>query len=340
MTRPSLPLYNLGILPSFLPLSPDYQDDHHARLLDLIAAGLAPGTWRNKNLQARTYIQYMRRHQVAPLAPTQYDVLSYVLHLSETLATPGAALNYLSGARTLLRTFGAATTAFDTYPVALAKRGVQRASTHQAGRAPPLTPTDIKNIVSYLQSAGPNARVLTASLLIAYFTLMRQSNLLASSPYASGSHALRACDVTITPAGLNIQLASTKTRWRSGPPTNIAVPAIPGSPCCPVQAWLSYASQGNLHLQGPAFVTISGEPLRASALTAAIKLALRVAGHPSPDVFTLHSLRRGGAQACALAGSTLPEIKELGTWSSDSVYTYVPRDSVVSAPRTLSSIFG
>ena len=282
----------------------------------------------------------MNRHDADITAPTQYDILSYIMYLSDSLASPGAALNYLSGARTWVRMVNGATNGFDSYSVALMKRGIQRNSAHRVIQAPPLAPADIKNVVIFMRSAGPNGLVLTAAILIGYFTLIRQSNLLVPDNVNSDSHVVRTKDITATSTEIIIKLRSTKTRWKSGPPLHIAVPAIRGSPYCPATAWLKYIARLHPPRNGPAFIDVNGLPLKPRALLGTMRLALAVAGHPRAQAFTLHSLRRGGAQACAQMGASLSDIQELGTWKSHAVHTYVPRDLVRSAPRSLSYHFG
>ena len=48
----------------------------------------------------------------------------------------------------------------------------------------------------------------------------------------------------------------------------------------------------------------------------------------------------GAAQSLASVGSSLEQIKSLGQWSSNSVFTYVPRSNIVKEPETLKVLFG
>ena len=301
--------------------------------------GLASGTWKNKGAQQKMYIKYITEHGSDPAHPSQYDILSYVLHLNDGLASTGAVLNYVSGARTWVRAMGGDTAPFDSYSVTIMKRGIQRTSTHEPSQAPPMTPDNVKMIVGFLKSAGPNGPVLTAAILLAYFTLLRQSNMFIGESLNASPHILRMQDIMNTPEGINVRVRSTKTRWRSAPPVDIAVPFINESPYCPVRAWNAYVREARPDANGYAFVTVSGLPLRAASVSAVIQLALLRSGHPSPGSFTLHSLRRGGAQACARLGVRLADIQELGTWTSQAVHSYVPRNAVLTAPKTLSKIF-
>lgn len=303
-------------------------------------AGLTVGTWKNKSVQANRYLQFCNSHHTNPLSPTNYDLLAYLLQLNESLASPGAVMNYLSGARTWVRMMGGDTEAFDSYPVSLMKRGVQRLSTHKVTQAPPLSVSDLRSAVMFLSSAGPSARVLIAALLIGYTTLLRQGNLLASIAPSDPGHALKTRDITSTPAGLTVTVWSTKTRWRPGQGYTVLLPPIPLSFLCPVVAWARYVAHARPRPLGPAFATPDGAPLQAATLTAALRMALAASGVPHPSAYTLHSLRRGGAQACAAGGAQLVDIMELGAWSSRAVHTYVPKNHITSGPETLAKLIG
>ena len=145
---------------------------------------------------------------------------------------------------------------------------------------------------SVFKPAGDTGAALIAAILIAYFMLLRQSNMFASGTRGWPNHALLVKDVTMTPAGLNIRVRATKMRWSSGPPRYSKVLAIPGSPYCPTRAWHTYVSRVRPYAQGHAFVTTVGLPLRASSVTTVFHAALTAEGHPNTRAFTLH-LRHG-----------------------------------------------
>ena len=281
----------------------------------------------------------MIRHGANPERPSQYDVLSYMVHLDNQLLSPGAALNYISGARTWVRAMGGDVDPFDTYTAGLVKKGLKRSSTHEPVQAPPLTPDNVKTVIDFLQNAGPNGPVLIAAILLSHFTLLRQSNMFVGESLNVSPHILRVQDILNMPTGINVRVRSTKTRHRSQPPVDILVPFIHDSPYCPVRAWNKYVQLVHPHAEGYAIVTVSGIPLKAASVSAVIQLALQRAGHLDTRSYTLHSLRRGGAQACAQLGVCLADIQELGTWTSGAVHSYVPRGPVGTATRTLSHNF-
>lgn len=324
----------------FAFFSPGYPDGLHERILQVYFAGLTAGTWKNKSIQAKKYLNFTSNYNTDPLAPTQYDLLAYILHLKDSLATPGAVLNYISGAKTWVQLFGGNVAPFATYPVTLMKRGVQRLSTHVTSQAPPLSPTDLKRALDYLTTAGPTAKVMRAALLVAYYTIIRQGNLLHTGARYDPGHTMTASDITTSELGLTVTVKTTKTRWRSGQSYQILVPASPHSQYCPLQAWQAYISYQHPHPLGPAFLVRGGAPLLPAALLGALKMALAATGVTNPAAYTLHSLRRGGAQACAQAGGSLKDIMEMGSWTSSAVHTYVPRDRIQAGPRTLSTLLG
>ena len=278
-------------------------------------------------------MRFANTHQADPLTPSTYLILSYILSLSDKYKSPGTILNYLSGARTWVTALRGDTRAFDAYPVDLMKRGVQRSSSHTPSRAPALSPHHLVSVFTFLQDVGPNGPVLQAALLIGYATLLRQSNLLLSPNSAVSHHALRARDVTRSASGLTLVIRSTKTRWRARDAATIAI--VPSEDrSCPVAAWDRYYKQRRPAPDDPAFMLGPGKPLRPAALMAVLRWALQRVGVQSPHAYTLHSLRRGGAQACAAAGATLDHVKTLGSWTSTAVHTYVPRSAFKTDPRT------
>ena len=74
--------------------------------------------------------------------------------------------------------------------------------------------------------------------------------------------------------------------------------------------------------------------------TNGLRAALRTLGVDIYSNFTLHSFRRGAAEAYDAAGLSLETIKQLGHWKSDSVLPYLKRKPVSVPPRALKIYFG
>ena len=143
-------------------------------MLEVYHAGLSRGTWKNKSAQVRKYLLFASSSGFHPRTPRQYDVLAYLLHLKETLSSPGAALNYLSGAKTWVLLDGGDPAPFDSYATTLMKRGVRRTSSHVPRPAPPLTTSVVQRVIQYLRQSGPPALGLVASVLVGFASLLRR----------------------------------------------------------------------------------------------------------------------------------------------------------------------
>ena len=84
----------------------------------------------------------------------------------------------------------------------------------------------------------------------------------------------------------------------------------------------------------------AGTPLTASVWLAVLRYALMELNYEDPWEYTLHSLRRGGTQACAKAGLDLGLVREAGHWKSNAMRAYVPKKTVRAIPAALANIFG
>ncbi len=279
----------------------------------------------------------MINHQAPPLHPTPKHIAFYITFLNQKFKAPTSVYNHLSGAKTTLRDLGLNVEAFKHPLVALAKKGVARSSSHVPQQAPPFTPQLLATCVSRFKDGGHMALVLTASLLVSYFSMLRQSNIFFTS--SRSPHQLAFTDVQIKNEILYLTIRSTKTRHSLAQQFIMKLPSIKNTHYCPVKAWRAYTRVFKPPHQGPAFITPQGLPLPASTLLKAIRQALRDSNVPDASSITLHSLRRGAAQASALAGASIEQVMQAGTWASQSVHTYVPK-SYFQPPSALSNLFG
>lgn len=263
--------------------------------------------------------------------------MAFIAAINTELRSPSAVYNYISGARTWVRLMGGAPAAFDTYPVSVVKRGVARSSQHVPRQAPPLTLELLDNVLHFFRSAGPDARVLIAATLMGYFTLLRQGNLLVTGRSYDPGHTIQGYDVDDTGSTLQVRIRSSKTVKSRADEFTISIPQLSDPRYCPVRAWRKYQASTPTTPSAPAFLKPDGTPLSAVTLTAALRAALASTRHPDPTAFTLHSIRRGGAQACASAGAPIDDVRQLGNWRSEAVHDYVPRAAFTIATQALST---
>ena len=319
---------------------PGYTLTHHARLIDELSAALAPSTWRNKASHINTYIQFCSLHHVRQLAPSVYNLLSFLLFLKDRLKSVNSIMNYFSTVKLWVIAAGGDKEVFNAPEVYMMKRGLIKNSTHAPSKAPNITPSEFQLVVTRIRSLNPCPYVIPAALLLMYFTLARQGNIVATSgDINSCQHLLRYSDVTLCDGNLYVTIRSTKTHFASSPSVVFKIPQISASLCCPVTAWSEYTQTVNLLLDSPALVLPTGEPLTARILLRALKLTcIELFG--TDNEYTLHSIRRGATQACQSSGLSIENIMAAGMWRSGSVNTYLHDTLITSAPSALAKLFG
>jgi integrase len=274
---------------------PGVSESLHLKTLQLHGAGVATGTQRNRDRQALRYVKHMVDNTLDPRRPTPYDLATYIasLALVHSLSPPVVA-NYISGARTWVIRAGGTSEAFDSPIVRQCVAGVARSSTHVPRPVPPLLPEDIRIIADYAGNGGPEGTVIRAAVLLGYFTMVRQSNLLApDGSTLPGPHTIRRMDVSSTPGGLEVAVRSSKTIKTLRDAVARTVPRA-AHPYCPVEAWARMVALVPAPPTAPAFVLPSGRPLTPAPVQRVIRRALVRVGHPQAQRMTLHALRRGG----------------------------------------------
>ena len=305
-------------------------------------AALTTGTHRNRTLQAAHYIKFCLLNDFPYLTPSIQQACIYIQHLANCMSAPATHRNYISGVRSWLSTHGGDPSTFSSPEACSMLKGAARLSTHISNKAPPLTPDDIKLICDYIDKSGPQGDVLKAATLITYFTFLRQSN--TTSPDISswgGHHTLKRADILQRPHGLTVIVRSSKTIIYPSQAVALKVHYIPGSRYCPVTAWRRYCDRVPAPNSAPAFLLTPGHtPLTAPPLVAIFREALGRAGVSYASSVTMHSLRRGGAQAAAEQGAGPDDLCDHGTWSTrSSLAAYVPKDKFNEVPSRLSAAF-
>ena len=168
---------------------------------------------------------------------------------------------------------------------------------HQVTRAYPISPVELLKIISFLSALGADAEVYVIALLLAYLTLVHQSNLVSLSPDKVGPHTLLFKHVHCLSSSLLVSFTSTKTCSHVQPPLLFFLPALPHSPYCPVSAWIRYASSCTFCPDDLALRLSEGTFLTASLLSQVLNLAASVSQSSTPCL-TLYGLRRDAVQAC------------------------------------------
>lgn len=278
----------------------------------------APGTVKNRLVQAQLYIKFCLSYDVPYLRPSVLAVAMYTRFLGNSFSSPATIKNYLSGAKSWVAHHLGNSTAFTAPEPGDVLKRVSTSLNHTVCRAYPLSPQDLLVICSFMDSSPSIPPSVKACILLAYASFLRSSNL--TSPTLSvwgGPHTLRACDIIEVEEGLAISIRSTKT-LSGATPTILHILPASSAALCPVIAWKRYKTVTKPWPFGPAFLHNDSLPLTPRPIVALMRLALRSAGHPYAHLVTMHSLRRGGVQCAANKGATQQQLMTHGTWTSKS----------------------
>lgn len=287
-------------------------------MLDSYNSAIAPGTAANRRRQAEEYIKFSIRYNVPYLAPSVTNSCMFAQHLANIHAAPTSIKNYISGAKTWISHHSGTTEAFLSPQFNQLVKGLTKNSGHVPSRAAPLAPHHVRAICDFADLSSSVPLAVRPAILIGYACFLRGSNLLSPSMQEwGGPHTLLAGDIRLTQSGLQIFLRSTKTR---SDPRGLTffIPATLDDPYCPVSAWRKYSGLIRPWALGPAFIQANRLPLTTRQLVVVMRLALQRHTDISAPKVSMHSLRRGAAQAAADAGLPLAEIKDRGTWKSNA----------------------
>lgn len=305
--------------------------------LDSLQHAVAPGTRVNKDRQARAFLTFALAYNLDYLAPTISDLVMYTRFMANSYASPSSTKNYLSGAKYWVITHDGDASAFSSIEVGEILKAVVAESKHVPLQAPPVLPSDIRIICAYLDAQPHYHRAIKPCILISYTCMLRSSNVIAPNLAVwAGAHTLLARDIRYDNGALNVIIRSTKTT-SSRNPTLLRVEPANSAIVCPVRAWLEYVRQVRVFPQGPAFLNNLGEPLAAAPVVAVMRAALQAAGAQNFARVSMHSLRRGAAQAAQAGGASRNEIMKHGIWSSPSGIVYYLKPASTEVPQILSA---
>ena len=309
-----------------------------------IRQAFRPGTLANQDTQIRTYLRFCVQYDLQHLEPSPQTLALYIEHLAQRFKSPRSVKNYLSAVTLLHKHLGIPCLAAQSFQVTLMCRAIFSTMRHQPQPKSPVSIPVLLQLCQVCTTWGLWGVILKCAILFAFFGFFRQSNLAPkhSSQFHPSRNTTRG-DVHLSQSGLSVSLKWTKTLQSSVVPVRIPLPAIPGSPLCPLQAYQLMVSRVPTPSPTAPLLLMPSKTGKLSIVS------LRQLSHafnqlvsqlrPLPTNLSLHSLRRGGATLAYQAGVPLEVIKAHGTWASDSVWSYIqPSPHSSSLPQVLSRL--
>jgi len=219
----------------------------------------------------------------------------------------------------------------DNWQLNMVLKGINRDKGMEQNRKLPITPTILLAIQKCLALDFPRDMVFWATCVLAFFGLLRKSNLLPTSAGTFDRDKLfTRADLHRTPSGLLLKLKWSKTIQHKERSLFIPLPIIHKHPLCPVMAiarllLLNPSAEGLTPLLS--YPTPTGSHLLTqSVFTTRLRSILSDLGLPQQH-YSGHSFRRGGASWAFQSGLPGEVVQILGDWKSDAYKTYLHLDN-------------
>jgi hypothetical protein len=185
-------------------------------------------------------------------------------------------------------------------------------------------------------SAGSIGPALKVGYTFDFFGMLRQSNLAPGSAntFDPFRHTTRA-DIAVQDSGLVLTVKWSKTNQTMDKQHLLPLPSVKGHPADPLAAYQQLiasvptqsAKQPLLSYNSSSRVALVTTYMLATSL----KEFLGILGYDT-GLYSLHSLRRGGATVSYSQGVDQLDIKRHGNWSSDCFWDYITSSFVAQSP--------
>jgi integrase len=225
--------------------------------------------------------------------------------------------NYLSGVKTWGHILNFNIEAFSSSELKLTLRGLNNCNKHVPRSKLPLLPVHLMKIVQLLDIYDLLDACLWSFMTMAFFDMLRASNLISRTPYCFNltEQLIRRC-VIFTKEGMLLHLLWSKTRQGHDYIHELSICRSSELLLCPVKAYCHFISLVPGGGDDPVFaVPVKGklEPVSKHALLKRFREMLLLIDL-DPASYSFHSLRHGGATLAAKAGVPEALLKHHRDW--------------------------
>lgn len=286
---------------------------------------LAESSWKTRRSQWKDFMQFCSMINIVPVPVSAANLCRYIAFMARRLKYTSI-INYLSAAKQLHLMFDADTTVFESFVVKATLKGFKRILGGEIVRKLPITLDILKAIIPKLYLDGQSG--IAAAVLFGFFSFARKANLVPPSAagFDANKHLCRG-SFLFTSWGVVVKFAYTKTIQCYERVLYVPVYANKHPVLCAVKALKLHFAKFPAKEDDPAFyISSQGEsiPLTHHTLVKGLKDALAKTNY-NPDLYSGHSMRRGGSSFAHEIGIDLPLIQSIGDWASLSVLCYLTR---------------
>ena len=291
----------------------------------MIRASYADSTWKSIQSQVRCYERFCNYFQLPLLPFTEDQACRYAVYLGHIMDAPGTISNYISGVKTLHKLEG-----FPPLPdflsLPMVIKGIKRDMQHEVLRAKPIYPEHLLAMSKLIQS--PQDEVYYTCFLVGFSIFLRKMNLVPDSTKEYSPQKQLSRGALRKHKGVYLAVLNwTKTK-QFGEDRQV-LPLVPNKnkAICPTY-WLDRLTSGPGHPSDPLFAIRTAEGLIPITYRQAAERLRRwiIQMGLSPERYTLHGLRRGGASWARVKRVPPDLIQKMGDWASDAYKNYIETD--------------
>lgn len=248
----------------------------------------------------------------------------YAAFLARSLC-PSSIKQYLNCIRLLHLEYGLRNPLKDNWPLYLVLRGIEKTLGRPPRQKLPITPRILIAIHDQLDLSCPLHMVFWAACLLGFFSFCRKATLVPKSTKDNYRDALCRDDVRFVPAGVILNIRKTKTIQCGQRVLEVPLAAQANSPLCPVAALKAVWAAASVPPQGPLFSYRQDGSVHALDYKTFSSLLTRFLQGSGLDnqLYSGHSLRRGGATYAFQCGVPPAYIKAQGDWASSCWERYI-----------------
>ena len=295
-----------------------------SRVTHRLTQAYRPKTWSSYKGMFITFMAFCEFVGKSFVSIELSTVLMFIEFLTYNGLRHSSILNYISAIKSQLKWFEIPDTIFDHIKVRLMLKAV-----NVSIRQPPKFKGifDISSLIQIIRAFQllPHPLVFSTLYLFAFFGFLRISNLLPPSRLSFDlSKQLCRGDILVDSSYAIVLVKWSKTLQASNQGSFIILPRLQNSLLCPLTSFIEMHKAYPVSDNSPLFC-IDQSPVTQVRARSHLKKILSIIGL-DPQFHNFHTFRRSGATLAFNQNIDLQKIKDHGTWSSDSVYTYIVAD--------------
>ena len=293
------------------------------------AESLKDSTKKNIATHLKSYQIFCDRFGFDLFPCDNKQLCRYGQYLARNFRSADAVCNYQSGIRTCHALLGLQVPDIQDRQMQMFIKGLKRILVHAVKQAEPVTPELLLRLSKVVNYQDDVEMVAWVAVLLGFYMFMRKSNLVPPTmdTYNIQEQFCRAdLNITDIDSAMMVEVRWSKTLQFKQKILRFPVLPAKNKAICPVFWTLHMINRIQVEPTDPAFaIKIKNQVLALSAnqLIYRLRKWLILLGNVDPTLYSLHSLRRGGATfayRCNIEGEM---IRTLGSWSSDAYKRYI-----------------